>query len=288
MAELSDKELELPAVAETALLTLYCHAMESQAPEPILKDEKAVEITRQIESAASDSKSKLVQDRIKKRLNSSLVVFITMRAKKFDEYAESFLSKHPDGLIVNIGCGLDSRFNRIDNGRVQFFDLDLPEMIEFKKQFFKESTRYHFLATSVLDFRWMDQVAKLGKRPVLFLAEGVFMYLDADKVEELVLKLQSSFPGAELVCEVTNSLFTRPPWNKMVGMKMQHYQVSKDAIFHFGLSDSREMETWHEGIQFLEDWSYFDTHHPRLGAMGMMGKMKFMRSVQYTVHYRLN
>jgi methyltransferase (TIGR00027 family) len=288
MSDTTIKNIELPAVAETALLTLYCHAIESQAPEPILKDDKAVEITRLLESAAGESKSPLIQDRIKKRLNSSLVVFITMRARKFDEYAKSFLSKNPDGVIVNIGCGMDSRFNRIDNGQVQFFDLDLPEMIDFKKQFFRESTRYHFLAASVLDFHWIDQVTKLGKRPVLFLAEGVFMYLDADKVKELVLKLQSRFPGCELVCEVTNSLFTRPPWNKMVGMKMQHYQVSKDAIFHFGLSDSREMETWHEGIQFLEDWSYFDTHHPRLGAMGMMGKVKFMRNVQYTVHYRLN
>ena len=85
--------------------------------------------------------------------------------------------------------------------------LDLPEMIEFKKQFYEETDRYHFLGTSVFDYAWMDQVEKIGKRPVLFMAEGVFMYLDAEKVKELVLKLQSRFPGSELVCEVVTGTF---------------------------------------------------------------------------------
>jgi hypothetical protein len=75
----------------------------------------------------------------------------------------------------------------------------------------------------------------------------------------------------------------------MVALKLnQQLGVGKGAAFTFGVRDSRELETWHSGIEYLDDWSYFDTRHPRLGWVGTMGKMKFMRNVQYTVHYRLH
>jgi methyltransferase (TIGR00027 family) len=285
---MSNNSIELPDVAQTGMLTFYCHAIESQNPNPILVDEKAVEISRQLNPLFEKSSSKILKNLAKGKIREELVVHITLRAKKYDEYALSFLAKNPDGILVNLGCGMDSRFLRIDNGRLTCFDLDLPEMIGFKKQFYEETERYHLIAASVFDYAWMDQVAKIGKRPVLFMAEGVFMYLDGEKVKDLILKLQSHFPASELVCEVVTEFFTRKPWNRMVALKMnQQLGVGKGAAFTFGIRNSRELETWHSGIEYLDDWSYFDTHHPRLGWVGMMGKMKFMRNVQYTVHYRL-
>jgi len=279
----------LPDVAETGLLTFYCHVIESQIPNPILLDEKAVEISRQLNPVLANSSSSLLRNLAKGKIKDELVVHINLRAKKYDEYARSFLAKTPDGIIVNIGCGMDSRFQRVDNGRVICFDLDLPEVIQFKKRFYKEADRYHFIAGSVFDYAWMDRVSDIGKRPVLFMAEGVFMYLDGEKVKDLILQLQSRFPGSELVCEVVTELFTRKPWNKMVAVKMnRQLGVGKDAAFIFGVRNSHELETWRVGIEYLDDWSYFDTGHPRLGWVGTMGKIKFMRNVQYTVHYRLN
>ena len=282
--------IALPDVAETGLLTFYCHVVESQNSNPILLDEKALEISRQLNPLLASSHSRLLRNLAKGKVKQELVVHINLRAKKYDEYAKSFLAKNPDGIIVNVGCGMDSRFQRIDNGKVICFDLDLPEVIQFKKQFYKETDRYHLIGASVFDYVWMDQVADTGNRPILFMAEGVFMYLDGEKVKELVLRMQSRFPGAELVCEVVTELFTRKPWNKMVAMKMnRQLGVGKDAAFVFGIRNSRELETWHSGIEYMDDWSYFDSGHPRLGWVGIMGRMmKFMRNVQYTVHYRLN
>ncbi len=68
------------------------------------------------------------------------------------------MQRFPDGVIVNIGCGLDSRFLRIDTGKGIFYDLDLPEIIEIKKDFFDETSRYHLIASSVLDYGWMEIV----------------------------------------------------------------------------------------------------------------------------------
>ena len=286
---MSNNSMTLSDVGETGLLTFYCHVVESQNPNPILLDEKAVEISRQLDPILANSSSKLMRNLAKGKIKEELVVHITLRAKKYDEYARSFLDKNPDGVVVNLGCGLDARFPRIDNGRMTCFDLDLPDMIQFKKQFYEETDRYHFIGASVFDYDWMEQVAKVEKQPVLFLAEGLFMYLDGEKVKELILKLQSRFPGSVLVCEVVTEFFTRKPWNKMVAMKMnKQLGVGKDAAFTFGIRNSRELETWHTGIEYLDDWSYFDTRHPRLGWVGTMGKLKFIRDVQYTVHYRLN
>ena len=286
---MSNNSISLSDVSETGMLTFYCHVIESQKPDPILLDEKAVEISRQLNPVFANSSSSLLRTLARGKIKEELVVHINLRAKKYDEYANSFLIKNPNGIIVNIGCGMDSRFQRIDNGTMTCFDLDLPEMIQFKKRFYKETDRYHFIAASVFDYEWMEQVAKVEKQPVLFMAEGVFMYLDREKVKDLILRLQSRFPGSELVCEVVTELFTRKPWNKMVALKMnQQLGVGKEAAFVFGIRNSCELETWHSGIEYLDDWSYFDTQHPRLGWVGTMGKLKFMRNVQYTVHYRLN
>lgn len=289
MSTNSTNQPVLPDVAKTGLLTFYCHVIESQSPDPILKDEKAVEISQKLNPILANSPSHWLRDLTIGKVKKELVVHINLRAKKFDEYARIFLKTNPNGIIVNIGCGMDSRFQRIDNGKLVFFDLDLPEMMAFRNQFYQENDRYHMIAASVFDYAWMDRVSKIGMRPILFLVEGVFMYLDGDKVRDLVLKLQFRFPGSELVCEVVTSLFTRSPWNRLVALKMnRQLGVGKSAAFTFGLRNSREMETWHAGIKYLDDWSYFDSRHPRLGWVGTMSNIKFMRNVQYSVHYRLN
>ena len=281
--------ISLPDVAKTGMLTFYCHVLESQNSNPILLDKQAVEISRQLDPVFANSSSRLLRNLSKGKVSKELVAHINLRAKKYDEYANSFFTKNPNAILVNIGCGMDSRFQRIDNGKMICFDLDLPEMIGFKKQFYKETDRYRFIAASVFDYSWMDQVAKMGRRPVLFMAEGVFMYLDGKKIKNLILKLQTRFPGSELVCEVVTAFFTRKPWNRMVALKLnQQMGVGKEAAFTFGVQNSHELETWHSGIEYLDDWSYFDTRHPRLGWMAIMGKVKFIRNVQYTLHYRLN
>ena len=281
--------LTLSDVETTGLLTLYCHALESLSPNPILKDDKAVEITQQLTPLLAGSKNRLLRKLAAHEVDQRLVVHIALRARQYDQYAKNFIDRNPEGIIVNLGCGMDSRFYRIDNGRMIFFDLDLPEVIRFKKKVLAESERYRMIAASVFDYRWMDQVAQYGSRPVLFLAEGVFPYLEAGKVKSLVLELQSRFPGSELVCEVVKEIWVKQPLRTLVNIKLQRQVgLGKEAVYRFGISSSREMETWNAGIRFIDDWSYFDTNHEKLGWMGWLGKSKFLRKLQWTVHYRLN
>jgi O-methyltransferase involved in polyketide biosynthesis len=275
-------------IAATSFITLYCHAIESLSDNPVLSDPKSVEITTELNKTLSLSEHTLDRILASGTLDKRLVVHIAIRAKKYDEYARDFLRRFPDGVVVNIGCGLDSRFIRIDNGRVVLYDLDLPEIIAIKKAFFLETERYHMVASSVLDFGWMATVLR-HKGPFLFMAEGVFMYLDGKDVRSLVLEIQKRFPGSELVCEVVNSVWLRSPLKKMLDYKMQRQvHIGKDAMFRSGIRDGREMEQWHAGIQFLDEWSYFDSKEEKLGWLKFLRHIELFRKTQWTVHYRLN
>jgi O-methyltransferase involved in polyketide biosynthesis len=275
-------------IAATSFVTLYCHALETLSDDPILSDPKSVEITTELNKTLSLSEHTLDRILVAGTLDKRLVIHIAIRAKKYDDYARNFLQRFPDGVVVNIGCGLDSRFLRIDNGHVIFYDLDLPEIIAIKKAYFNETDRYHLIASSVLDYDWMTAVLR-HRGPFLFMAEGVFMYLDGKDVRSLVLKIQETFRGSELLCEVVNSLWLRPLLKKILDYKMQRQvHLGKDAMFRSGIHNSREMEQWHSGIQFLGEWSYFDSEEKKLGWLKVLKHIEFIRKTQWTVHYLLN
>lgn len=286
MPELYD--INISDVSSTLLLTLYCRSLESRSKDPILDDPGAVELTRKLDPELLVSKDRVLRELAQGRISRELVVHISMRAKKYDDYARDFLKRSPGGVVVNLGCGLDTRFRRIDNGKMAFYDLDLPDVIAIKKRFLEENERYHFIASSVLDHAWMDPLQKHGKGPHIFLAEGLFMYLPPDEVKSLVLKLQSRFPGSELVCEVCNDFWLHGPYKAILNMKMQkQLHLGKGATFSFGLKESRDMEKWDPWIEFLDDWSYFDEAGGKVGWMRFMGRVEFLRKSQWTVHYRL-
>lgn len=287
MDMINDK-LSLNGVEETALLTVYAKAIESQSENPILKDKKIEELVERLDPLLQAYNSKMAKKLQRRSIDTRLTIHMPLRAKKYDTYAINFLQDHPAGVIINIGCGLDTRFFRIDNGQVQFFDLDLPDMVRLKRQLIGEHERYHLIGQSVLDFSWMDQVAGLN-RSTLILAEGVFMYLPEEKVKELVLALQRRFPDSELVCELTNRTWVEGFWGKIAAAKMkQRFKMRDSASFEFGVSRADELETWGEGIEFLERWFYMDDNHPKLGLMRIFRKMKIFRNAQFTTHYRLN
>jgi O-methyltransferase involved in polyketide biosynthesis len=275
-------------VASTSFITLYCHALETLSDSPILSDSKSVEIMTGLNKTLSRSENTLDRKLVSGTLDRRLVVHIAIRAKKYDDYARDFLKRFPGGVIVNIGCGLDSRFLRIDNGRVIFYDLDLPEIIGIRKTYFEETERYHPISSSVMDFDWMS-VVRQHNGPFLFMAEGVFMYLEGTDVRSLVLKLQETFPGSDLVCEVVNSFWLWSPLKKMLDYKLQRQvHMGKDATFRSGIRNGRDMEQWHGGIQFLDEWSYFDSDEKKLGWLRLLRHIGFIRKTQWTVHYRLN
>ena len=212
---------------------------------------------------------------------------MALRTRKFDRYCISFLESNPNGTIVELGCGLSTRCSRLKNDFGAWYDLDFPEVIDIRKEFFKESERYHFIASSVLDFEWMEKILEKNNQ-ILFIAEGLFMYLYEEDVINLLLRLQQSFPGCYLVCEVVDSFLVNILKRKIWRKKFQRdFGFGEDTSFYFGIRDGKDFEKWNKGITFLEEWTYFDDKEKKMGWMNLLGKSKKIRKMQWTVYYQL-
>lgn len=106
---MSDPSLQsLSDVVETALVPLYVRAIELQRPDALFKDGKAVELVE--EMGYDFSRIKQAQ------LNEETRLALVLRTREFDRKAQDFLMRCPEGVVIHIGCGLDKRFERMDNG----------------------------------------------------------------------------------------------------------------------------------------------------------------------------
>jgi O-methyltransferase involved in polyketide biosynthesis len=263
----------LKDVAETLLITLYNRALESQRPDGLIHDERAVALVQQLpyDFARVEQIPISVVNR----------VTLILRSLKMDQYAQDFLARSPDSVVVHIGCGLDSRFERLDNGRVEWYDLDLPDVMALRSRLLgSEAPRYHLLACSALDPAWMEAMRGHHPRPFLVLAEGVFMYFTQAQVRALVLALRDHFPGAELVFDGFSPFHV---W-------YSNRQMSSTWLgnrFHWGLWSGRAVERWGKGIRLLDDWGYLDSDEPRLASMRWMRRSPIASRAGRVYHFRL-
>jgi len=261
---------ELSGVAETLLIPLYYRAMETRRPDALIQDQKAVALVGQMDYDFSAFK-----------LDKDDQVGLILRNREFDRYARDFLARNPEAVVVHIGCGLDSRFERVDNGQVEWYDLDLPQVIDLRRKLIGgEGARYHLLGCSALDSAWLDTVGVHRPRPFLFLAEGVLVYMREAQVKSLVLTLQERFPGAELVCDAQSPYLVRIGNLRLTFSKLGVRQ-------HWALKRGRDLETWGEGIRLLDEWFYFDRPEPRLGGSQWMRHVPQLAKAAGIYHYRL-
>jgi len=264
---------DLSGVAETLLITLYIRAMESQRPDALIKDERAEALVRQLDQESLRKTAALTDDFSR--------VAVILKSREFDRFAQDFLARHPDAVVIHIGCGFDSRFDRVDNGQVEWYDLDLPEVIELRRKLIGgEGERYHLLACSVLDNAWLDTVSAHRQRPFLFLAEGVLMYLEEAQVKSLVLTLQEHFPGAELAFDTFSPFLS---WANNLRVTL----TKVGARSHWALKDSKDLERWGDGIRLLDERFPYQYPEPRLArALAVRHNPFFARAIG-VFHYQL-
>jgi O-methyltransferase involved in polyketide biosynthesis len=232
----------LKDVPETLLYPLKSRYVETKKKDGVISDPKSVEILDELDYDPAGS-----------RLNSISQLGVCLRTLIFDEQAVKFMRANPDGIVVNIGCGLDTRFSRIDNGSVRWFDLDLPEAINIRRHFFLETARHRFISKSVLDPAWHDEIPKSKKK--LFLIEGLSLYLTEKENRQMFDGIRRHFPGAECLIELMAD------WNAKMLIKTAQkikYDDALDnktaALVKWGINKSREIETWSPGINFVEEW----------------------------------
>jgi O-methyltransferase involved in polyketide biosynthesis len=187
---------QLTGPQATLLMPLWARARESRRTDAILRDDTAVKI---VDSLEFDFE-RFARQRVP-------TVDYCLRASIFDRLVRNYLATHPDATVVEFGAGLDTRFDRLDNGRVRWIEVDLPDVIRLRRRFFAEDSRRKMIAASLCESDWIDELEHAGCVHPLFVAEGVFYFLTASEVRLLFQRIADRFAGSELIFDAQSPLY---------------------------------------------------------------------------------
>jgi O-methyltransferase involved in polyketide biosynthesis len=227
MADMTAK-VELGKVQQTLFFPLLARARETQGRRPLLRDPKAVEMARAVDFDLTAFKTPM----------RFLVVIRTMI---LDSWVRQFLAEHPAATVVELGTGLNARFERTDNGSVHWIDLDLPDTIELRRRFFADTGRRRMLAASLLSEDWLAEVEALPG-PYFFVADGVLPYLTEEQVTGTLARIAARFPGSRVA-------FDSYP---RVALEWEHKMAAKRdiAFWQWSCDDPRTLERL--GLRLVE------------------------------------
>ena len=184
---------ELGAVPETLLWTLHHRAAEARRPDAVIHDPWAVELADALD---------VPFERRFGPAPEALAQWQALRALCFDRAIATFLVRNPGASVVALGEGLETQFWRVDDGRVRWLGVDLPETVELRRRVLPPPPRQRLVACSVTDERWLDEVD--ATRPVLVTAQGLLMYLTPDEVHRLIATCARRIPAGLLLFDAVS------------------------------------------------------------------------------------
>jgi O-methyltransferase involved in polyketide biosynthesis len=223
------EQTELGDVQRTMFFPLLARARETERKHPLLRDPKAAELVNAINFDPATYDQGIM----------SFVVLV--RTLILDWWVSQFLAAHPAGTVVELGTGLNTRFERTDNGSVHWVDLDLPDTIELRRRFFADTERRRMIAASLTDEDWLADVAR-RPGPYFFVSDGVLVYLREADVAGTLTRIAARFPGAMLAFD------TYP----RVTFAQQHKMAAKRGIapWQWVCDDPRALEPL--GLRLVE------------------------------------
>ena len=263
--------INLGDVQKTLFLPLWGRAEESKKQRPLLVDETAMRIMEQVDFDFS---------RITRNIDELTQIGWIRRSLLCDQVVKEFLKKYPEGTVVNIGCGLDTTFERTDNGRLKWYDLDLPDVIELRSTFVKEDERRRFITASFLENEWLEAIDVTGN--VLFVAAGVFCYFTEPEIKGFMIRLIERHPGSEILFDASSPLGVKVSNKKVI----ESSGLDEKSHLVWGLRKTGHILSWDPRIRMISTHHYY-----RTGVKGLRNRLigtlaDFLR-IQYMIHLRL-
>ncbi|MDO5716815.1 MAG: class I SAM-dependent methyltransferase [Tissierellia bacterium] len=258
----------LQGVEKTMLITLASRAKESRGKKPLFRDWMAEKI---YDEAAPF---------IKEEANPRSVMGTIIRAKAFDECLIPFIEEHPEAICINLGCGLDTRFFRLDNGTIEWYDLDRPAVMTLRDQLIPTHERVTSLYDDLFCEDWIKKVQKDGKT-VCILFEGVLQFFTEDEVKKVLALLAENFPGAYVLTDLLSSQILNNP-------KLMAKLTNNASPFHWGVEDGHDVEGLDPRYHLVRDINLADRMGLKKKWMHLMGKIpKIRRMSSHVCLYKI-
>ncbi len=237
---MTDKvSIDLTGPAQTMLTTLYLKALDADFPRPVLGDQFAKEAIERIDYDWDDL-----------GVSGKWAPLVTVRTAQYDIWAKQFIAAHGACTVIHLGCGLDPRVFRVNPGPdVQWYDVDFPGVIELREQVYPSRPNYHLLPTPATELSWLDQIPT-GK-PVLFLAEGISMYLTEDEGVALLRRVVERFGTGELQIDFYN-------WVGIRSQKTQTLVRKTGSKLYWAVNSPDDILSKVPGTRLLASATLFD------------------------------
>ena len=184
----------LGVVEDTLFVPMLGRIYASEHCPQILYDKKALEL-----------KNRLPLDLIEQNMQNQYTLLASAsRSANMDRFIQSFLERRPNGVIVQLGCGLETTYYRCDNRRTHWYAVDLPHVIDYRRELLPELERETYLAGDAFSEDWIRQVrTEFPDAPILVTAGGLFHYFEENKVISL-LRMIGQSGNMEVVFDTVN------------------------------------------------------------------------------------
>ena len=179
---------------------------------------------------------------------------------------EAYLKEHPKAAVVNLGCGLDDTFSKVDNGRCHGYNIDLPDVIAVRNELLPAGEREENVACDLNDRAWMERIG--ADDGAVFYAAGVFYYFKTEDLKALFAAMAERFPGGALAfdsCNRRGARMMRSTWLKEAGIS--------DVDAYFSLEDPSELRSWSDAFAAVSDKSYMR------GYRDIYSKLSFLHRI---------
>jgi len=267
----------LSGVCATLLIPLAARVVESESPDPAVRDPRGVAFAQRLDFDPQN----VARDRWNKAGCLARTVIL-------DAAVNDFLQRSPRATIVNLGAGLCTRYWRVEPRQsLRWFDVDLPSVIRLKRELLADVDRaphqdqrqYTAIEADVTDHSWMEQISCAAEERVLIITEGLLMYLEPAAVRRLITALADEYPGGELLMEAW-SPFVRRVWGTLSPALRR-----TGASLHWGLDNPQTIEAWDARLRMRHEWRPGDWQPHRWGLLRYLPRLR--RSLTKVIHFDL-
>lgn len=226
------------------LWTLHNRANEAMRADAVLRDDRAIDIYQALSDYDYDGAFGPAEPSH------------AIRSKTFDDALRGFFAEAPQGVVVNLGEGLETQRFRVDSPGSLWLSVDLPEAIAIRERFIEPDTRHLHLGLSATDRAWFERVP--SKRPLFVTAQGLFMYLPEAEVRSLLIDLAARFPGAWIGFDTIPRWLSRKTMSAKGWRRTANYTtppmpwgINRDEI-------AEQLRTWVPGVRSVrhEPWRF--------------------------------
>lgn len=238
---------EVSTIQSTMVGPLWARAKYSALYPDLFKDDQASIIMNRVLELHPEGDFSILEEFIDELLGLSFVI----RARTFDDSILAFIRNKPNASIVNLGCGLDTTFSRVDNGTMTWYDLDLPDAIEYRLQLIPETERSKCIPKSIFDYTWIKDIQFDLDDGLLLFAGGLFAYFEEKEVSDLFRTMAQHFPRGEIIFDSSSA---RGNW--FINRRFKKLGVA--GIDHkFEAKSKEQIEGWSDRIQVIDWFPFF-------------------------------